>query len=157
MFSIPHLHRELGPNSQTNFCWELHEMARTPQIFIVWPAPSHGEGHSAISLNRNVWWKLHEIYRTAWKSCFPIPHITTIGWGVGVQCTNSCNVKHKNVSEPSPTLPYLEVAKHNFSVQIWTFHSIPTKKFYENWPPPLMGWGLVTWLSYVDMDISCNS
>ena len=46
-----------------------------------------------------------------------------------------------------PYLSYLEIAKHELPVQIWSFHSIPTKNvFFENLPqpsPPFVRWGLV--------------
>ena len=54
--------------------------------------------------------KLHETY------VFKYPnHHKGVGGG---PMHKKCNVKHKNVSELSPTLPYLEVAKYEFSVQI---------------------------------------
>ena len=83
------------------------------------------------------WWKLHEIYRTIQNLMFTNSYITTKGWGIRIEFTKLCNIKQKNFSELFPPPLYqVEVAKYDFCVQIWTFHSILSKNNYGGNQPP---------------------
>ena len=69
------------------------------------------------------------MYRTAQNTRFPVTHITIErfrGW----DAQNNVMSKAQKISELCPTLPYLELAKHELSVQIWIFIHFLAKHFW---------------------------
>ena len=112
--------------TKTTFCWKLYEITRNPQMSFTFhwipimnvfhePAPQHpplvpcGMALDHITKNECLM-ELHEIFSIS-------PHHHK-GWGLGSKAQNNVMSITKNVSKLSPTLPYLEVAKHELSVQI---------------------------------------
>ena len=102
IFLFLYLYRMFWPNLLNHICWILWEMPRPPQKLNAWQTPPHREGHQTISPKIVFWWKLHEMYRTTWNSCFPIPTTPQkVGWWSPMHKIMQCQAQ----SELTPSFP----------------------------------------------------
>ena len=118
------------------------------QGFFCKPHPSSGGGRDGVNLEKYFLLGIERYAQISKeKSCLPTPALLGVGF---------CS--------PDLHWPFLfgRVGKHDFSVQLWTFYSISSKRiFLVNGFPysPASSWGvkgLGAWVFYADVDISFN-